>query len=141
MVSTLPLIFNLFHLFSKLLEKVPWTLTTIGSILTFIFHNFFCSLVRSKNLYIFSPSFIFTLWSAGTAKSSKWQVLFFILINTRSGFLTGIGSPAFLSKLQIISWVTISRTDSELRNTICQNSQILTSCTIPRWFPFSPNHV
>ena len=38
---------------------------------------FFCSLARSRYLSFFSLSFSFTLWSAGTAKSTIRQVLFF----------------------------------------------------------------
>ena len=38
--------------------------------------------MRSKYLSIFSHSFIFTLWSNGTAKPTGWQVLFFLIINT-----------------------------------------------------------
>ena len=52
-----------------------------------MFHNFFSSLAKSENLFIFSFSFIFILWSARTAKSVQWQVLLFLLINTMSGLL------------------------------------------------------
>ena len=41
---------------------------------------FFGSLARSKYLTLFSLSFSFTLWSAGTAKSAIRQVLFFLLL-------------------------------------------------------------
>ena len=37
------------------------------------------SLARSRYLSFFPLSFSFTLWSAETAKSSTWQVLFFFL--------------------------------------------------------------
>ena len=37
---------------------------------------FFSSQARSKYLSIFSFSFIFTQWFAGTAEPSRWQVLF-----------------------------------------------------------------
>ena len=68
-VSILSLIYspNLFsNLFSRALEIVPSALTTIGITVTFIFCSFFCPLARSKYLFIFSLSFIFTLWSDGT---------------------------------------------------------------------------
>ena len=58
---------------------------TIGIIVTFIFHSFFNSLTRSRYLSLFSHSFSFILWSAGTAKSTILQVLFFLLIIIRSG--------------------------------------------------------
>ena len=47
---------------------------TIGIIVTLMFHSFFSSLARS----FFSLSFSFTLWSAGTAKSTIFHVLFFV---------------------------------------------------------------
>ena len=55
--------------FSNLLKTVPSAPTTNGITVTFIFHRYFSSLARSKYLSIFSISFIFTLCSAGTAKS------------------------------------------------------------------------
>ena len=58
---------------------------TIGIIVTFMFHSFFNSLARSRYLSLFSHSFIFTLWSAGTAKSTILQIFFFLLIIIRSG--------------------------------------------------------
>ena len=45
---------------------------------TFVFQSFFSSLARSRYLSLFSLSFRFTLWSAGTAMSTIQQVLFFI---------------------------------------------------------------
>ena len=39
----------------------------------------FCFLARSKYFFRFSPSFTFVLWSAGTAKFTTWQILFFLL--------------------------------------------------------------
>ena len=47
--------------------RVPSVLTTIVIVVTLMFDSFFCSLARSKYLSI---SFIFVLWSAGTAKST-----------------------------------------------------------------------
>ena len=41
---------------------------------------FFNSLTRSKYLSLFSFSFNFTLWSAGTVKSTIWQVFFYWLL-------------------------------------------------------------
>ena len=59
-------------------------LSTIGVTVTFMLHSFFSSLARSKYFSSSLPSFSFTLWSAGTAKSTRWQVLFFLSIKTRS---------------------------------------------------------
>ena len=69
---------------------------TIGTIVTFMLHSFFNSLARSRYLSFFSHFFSFILWSAGTAKSTIFQIpffflvfffFFFFLINIRSGSL------------------------------------------------------
>ena len=75
---------------SSPLVTVPKVPITIGIIVTFMFHTFFKSLARSAYLSFFSHSFIFILWSAGTAKSTILQVLFFLLIIIRSGLLAEI---------------------------------------------------
>ena len=54
---------------------VPKAPITIGTIVTFLFHSLFNS--RSKLLSFFSHSFRLILWSAGTAKSTILQILFF----------------------------------------------------------------
>ena len=51
---------------------------TIDITVTFMFHSFFNSLARSRYLFV-SLSFNFTLWSAGTAKFTILQVLFFLV--------------------------------------------------------------
>ena len=80
--------------FNNPLVIVPKAPITIGTIITFMFHSFFNSLARSRYLSFFSHSFSFILWSAGTAKSTILQILFFLLIIIRSGFQVG-------TKLQI----------------------------------------
>ena len=87
MVSIPPLISSSSNLFSKSLETVSCAPTTISVIFTLMFHCFFSSQARSKYSSLLLFSFIFTLRSAGRAKSTKWQVLFFLLINTSSDFL------------------------------------------------------
>ena len=57
--------FNIF--FSKLLGIVPRVQNT-SIIVIFMIHSFFTSLLKSRNLFIFSLSFIFNLWSARMAK-------------------------------------------------------------------------
>ena len=69
---------------------VPNAPITIGTIHIFMFHSFFNSLARSRYLSFFSLSFRFILWSVGTAKSTIFQILFFLLIIMRSGLLAGI---------------------------------------------------
>ena len=63
--------------FSNPLVTVPNAPITIGIIVTYVFHSFFNSLARSRYLSFFSHSFSFIRWSAGTAKSTILQVLFF----------------------------------------------------------------
>ena len=72
MVST-SLISKISNIFTKLLGIVPRVPIIIG-IIVILSSLFYSSLARSKYL---SLSFIFTLWSVGTAKSCIWQVLFF----------------------------------------------------------------
>ena len=70
---------------------VPKAPITIGTIVTFMFHSLFNSLARSRYLSFFSHSFSFILRSAGTAKSTISQILFFFfLIIIRSALLAGI---------------------------------------------------
>ena len=85
MVSTRPPTFKSSRSFNKRLVTVPKAPVTICIIDTFIFHSFFNSLARSRYLSLFSHSFRFTLWSAGTAKSTILQIFFFLLIIIRSG--------------------------------------------------------
>ena len=76
MLSAHPLISNSSSPLIKPLGIDPSTPTTIGIAVTFIFHSIFSSLARSKYLSLFSFSLIFTLWSAGMAKSTIRLVLF-----------------------------------------------------------------
>ena len=77
-VSTRPLTFESPRPFNNPLVIVPKAPITIGTIVTFMFHSFLNSLARSRYLYFFSHSFRFILWSAGTAKSTILQILFFV---------------------------------------------------------------
>ena len=92
-VSTRPPTSKSSRPFNNPLVIVPNAPITIGTIVTFMFHSLFNSLARSRYLSFFSLSFRFILWSAGTAKSTILQILFFffMLIIMRSGLLTGIG--------------------------------------------------
>ena len=92
-VSTCPPTSKSSRPFNNPLVIVPNAPITIGTIVTFMFHSFFNSLARSRYLSFFSLSFRFILWSAGTAKSTIFQILFFfffLLIIIRSGLLAGI---------------------------------------------------
>ena len=76
MVSTRPPTSKSSSPFSNPLVTTPNAPITIGIIVACMFHSFFNSLARSRYLSCFSHSFSFILRSAGTAKSTIWQVLF-----------------------------------------------------------------
>ena len=90
MVSTRPPAFTSSSPFNNPLVTVPKAPITIRKIVTFMFHSFFSSWARSRYLSFFSHSFSFIQWSAGTAKSTILQVLFFLLIIIRSSLLAEI---------------------------------------------------
>ena len=112
MVSTRPPTSRSSSPFSNPLVTVPNAPITIGIIVTCMLHSFFKSpskvevlftnpsaragydtmsiFKRSRYLSLFSHSFSFILWSAGTAKSTILQVLFFLLNIIKSGLLAGI---------------------------------------------------
>ena len=111
-----------------------------GITVIFMFHRFLSSLARSNYLPLFLLSLIFTLGSARSAKSTRWQFLFFIsffffsIIN-RSGLLVGIRWSVCISKSLKILCISFSRTDFGLyiyylvvwsNFTILQNSQWIT---------------
>ena len=119
MVSTRPLISKFSSPLINPLVTVLRAPIIIDINVTFIFHIFFSSLVRSRYSSFFSLSFNFTLWSAGTEKSTILQVLcffsffffFFFLIIIRSGRLAEIKWSVWMSKFQRSLCVSISRTD------------------------------
>ena len=82
--------------------------------ITFMFHSFFNSLARSRNITFFSHSFRFILWSARTAKSTILQILFFLLIIIRSGLLVGIRWSVCRLKSYRSLCVSFSRTGAGL---------------------------
>ena len=107
MVSTRPPISKSSSPFSNPLVTVLNAAITIGIILTCIFHSFFNSLASSRYLSFFSHSFSFIMWSAGTAKSTILQVLFFLLI--KSGLLAEIRWSVCMSKSHRSLCVSFSR--------------------------------
>ena len=81
-VSTRPVISKSSSPCTNPLVTVPRAPITIGIIIAFLFRSFFNSLARSKYLSLFSYSFNFILWSAGTAKSQILPALsFFFFID------------------------------------------------------------
>ena len=81
MVTTCPHISKSFSLFTKSLVDVSSALITTGITVTFLYHCSYSRLARSWYLSRFSLSFNFTLWSAWTATSTIWQVLFFFFFS------------------------------------------------------------
>ena len=79
-VSTRPPTSKSFRPFNNHLVNLSKAPITIATIVTFMFHNFFNSLARSRYLSFFSHSFRFILWSAGTAKSTILQILYFFFV-------------------------------------------------------------
>ena len=69
---------------------VPKAPITVGIIVTFMFHSFLNSPVRSRYLSFFSHSFSFILWSAGQQSRQFCKFSFFLLIIIRSDLLTEI---------------------------------------------------
>ena len=88
---------------------------TIAITVTFMFHSFFfSSLARSWCLSFSSLSFNFTPWSAGTARSTIWQVLFFFLTISRFGCLAKIRWSVCSTKSLRSLCISFSRMDSGL---------------------------
>ena len=114
-----------------------------------MFHSFFNSLARSRYLFLFSPSFSFILWSAGTAKSTISQILFFFFISffffrwlLKSLVFWSSLSDLFVCQSPIGVYLCHSLGQMlDCAYTICSYGQISISCTIPSGSPCQPNHV
>ena len=102
--------------FNNPLVIVPKAPIITGTIVTFMFHSFFNSLAWSRYLSLFSHSFRFILWSAGTAKLTILQIIFFFffLVNVRSGLLAGIRWFVCMLKSHRSLCVLFSRTGAGL---------------------------
>ena len=108
LILILPLISDSTCVLSKLLGPVSSGQLVI---VTFMFHStFFSSPAKSKYLSMFTFSFIFTLWPAGTTESTKEWLFLFVLINTKSRLLTRVSCSVSVSKSQRILWVSFSWT-------------------------------
>ena len=102
MVPPHPLISNSSSPYTNPSGSVSSAPITFGTALTSTFHSFVSSLAWSWYLPPFSLFFSFTLWSAGTAKSTIWQLLFFMLTIAMSGHLAKIRWSVILL---FIPWV------------------------------------
>ena len=107
MVSNCPIISKSSNPCINPLVTVPRAPITIGINITFTFHSFFNSQARSRYLSFFLLSFNFTLWSAGTAKSTIWQVLYFLLTIIKSGHLAEIRWSVYISLLSVVVVVAV----------------------------------
>ena len=131
-LSALPFISKSSCPFTKHLVTVPRAPITIGITATFMFHSFFNFLARSRYSSFFSLSFNFTLWSAGTAKSTSRQVLFFC---------------CWLSGRQAEIWWSICMSKSQRSLcvsffwVICSHDQTSILCTVSRGSPFPPSRI
>ena len=101
MVSTLRFISKSTNPFIYHLVTVPRALIKIGINVTFMFHSFFFNSPSTSKYYLSFHFFNFILWSAGTAKSTILQFLFFfcfLLIVLKSGRLADIRWFVCMSK-------------------------------------------
>ena len=97
--------------FSNPLVTVPKAPITIGIIVTFMFHSFF---QFSSKVEVLILLFAFFQWSDGTAKSTIFQIRFFLLIIIRSGLLAEIRWSVYISKSHGNLWVLFSKTGTWL---------------------------
>ena len=119
MVSTRPPTSKSSSPFSNPLVTDPNALITIGIIVTYMFYSFFNSLARSRYLSFFSHSFSFILWSAGRAKSTILQVLFFFFfcwLLLSLVFCPGLGDPFFHFSVSWWSFTGVWLTASLLKS-------------------------
>ena len=122
-LSILPLISNFSNHLSKALETLLSVPVTIGITVTFMFHSLFSSLAGSKYFSLFSLSLNFPLWSAGTAKFTIPQVLFFVLF-----FLFFLFSFLFIYWIIFVNYhlIWFSSLLVRVRGSVCiSNSQRL----------------
>ena len=118
---------------------VPKAPISTGTIFTFMFHTFCNSLARSRYLSFFPHSFRLILWSTGTAKSTILQILFLLLIITRSDLLAGIRWSVCMSHSPI--GIYASHFLGQVLGcayTICLYGRIEISCTFPSGSPCRP---
>ena len=115
----------------RFLVTVPRIPTANDITTIFIFLILFNTQAKSTYLLIFSLSFIDTLLSTGTTKSTWWQVLFFLLIKTRCVIQVKIGWSICIS---IPREFYASQFLGEIlfyEYTIWKPSQKFVFCTIP----------
>ena len=98
----------------NLLVTVPKAPIMIGKIVTFMFHNFFNSLARSRYLFFFSLFFQFHSVVNRDIKVNNFGSSLFLLIIIRSVPLAKISSSECMSNSNRSLCVSFSRTDAGL---------------------------
>ena len=142
-VSTRPPTSKSSRPFNNPLVIVPNAPITIRTIVTFMFHSFFNSLARSRYLSFFSLSFRFILWSAGTAKSTILQILFFFCCWLLWGlvFWPGLSDPfEYQSPRGVYASHFLGQAPG-CAYTICLYGGIEISCPFPSGSPCQPSRV
>ena len=114
LIFTRPLIFMSTRLKTNHLVTVTSGWILIGITVSFMFHSFFFFYSLGSYLYLFSPLFSFTLWSAGTVIPPIGRFSFFGLTITRTGRLVEIRWSVCISKSQRILRVSFSMANSWL---------------------------
>ena len=134
MVSILPLISSSASPFSRVLETVSRFQWQLVSLTTSCSTTFSSSLARSRYFSMLSLSFIFTLWSAVTAKFTRYQEIFFLVSWPGFGDLFASQSPRDFHASHFLAQILVCP------YTFCQHGQFLISCTILRRSPFQTSH-
>ena len=124
MVSTRSLISKSPSLCTNPLVIVPSAPITIGINVTFLFHRFFSSLARSRYSSLFSLSFSFILWSAGTAKSTIQLVRFFCRLSLGLVVWPRLGDPSVSQNSREVCVSHYSGRILDRVYTICSYDQI-----------------
>ena len=115
---------------------VPTAPITIGITITFMSHIFFNSLARSWYLSLFSLSFNFTQWSAGTTSPQFGKISFFCLVAWPR-----FGDPFVFQNLREDCASHFQGRILSFAYTICSYGQTSISCTIPCGSPCPPSRV
>ena len=141
MVSPRPPISKSSSLCINPLVTVPRAPIITGITVTFMFHSFFISLARSKYSSLFSFSFNFTLWSAGTAKSTICKFAFSCWLLQGKVVWSRLGDLFISQNLRGVCASHSSGQTLGCAYTICSSGRISISCTFPNESPYPPNRV
>ena len=131
MVSTRLLIFKSSCLFNNPVLTVPSAVITIIIPVPFLLHSLFVFL-PPRYLSLFLLSFNFKLWSAGTANSTFWHVLFFVDYRL---VCSSVQDWVICLHFKILERIL------GCAYTIWSYGHIETSCTIPYGSPCPPSRV